>query len=166
MDRETFIKELKQVLTSQTYVKPFKKKGLEDTYKLHMMLAKPEDMPEMPNGENDIHICIEECSELIKSLTKILRGQGDSINLLEEMADVQVCIDMMKVIFNISYRDFQAACYVKQNRLNKIVTEKVLNEIHGKDGRVLSLEDIFKNEKCIYTEKYDVSKAVDEIIEE
>ena len=37
-------------------------------------------------------VCMEECAELIQAISKMKRGQSRRDNLLEEMADVLICI--------------------------------------------------------------------------
>lgn len=46
-----------------------------------------------------IIIAMEECSELIKELSKTLRGGCNVDNISEEIADVQIMIEQLKVIF-------------------------------------------------------------------
>ena len=41
---------------------------------------------------------VEECSELIKALCKLPRG-GSVADVVEEIADVQIMLDQMKIIF-------------------------------------------------------------------
>lgn len=47
-----------------------------------------------------IIVAIEECSELIKELSKTLRQKCDIDNISEEMADVQIMLEQLKIIFN------------------------------------------------------------------
>lgn len=63
-------------------------------------------------------ISIEECSELQKELTKILRtdSEGDKINLTEEMADVYICILMLQITYGISNEEFEAMFRKKLDR--------------------------------------------------
>lgn len=51
--------------------------------------------------ENKV-ICIEELSELQKEITKLMRGFKSTQNLIEEMADVTIVLEMMKLIFDVS----------------------------------------------------------------
>lgn len=46
-------------------------------------------------------ISIEECSELQKEITKIIRKKGDLTNLAEEIADVEIMLEQLKLIFTI-----------------------------------------------------------------
>jgi len=61
-------------------------------------------------------LCIhtEECAELIQAISKIIRCRDDidklnacKEHLKEEMADVIVCINQLKIIFDISDEDIE-----------------------------------------------------------
>ena len=45
-----------------------------------------------------IDMCIEECSELIQALCKYKRGKPD--NICEEIADCEILLEQMKLLFN------------------------------------------------------------------
>ena len=48
-------------------------------------------------------VCMEECSELIQAISKCLRGKPDATdNLAEEMADVTICLYMLKGMYGIT----------------------------------------------------------------
>ena len=51
--------------------------------------------------EKQIIVAIEELSELQKALCKYLRNGELTYNLLEEMADVYIMLEQLKIIFNI-----------------------------------------------------------------
>lgn len=71
------------------------------------------------NPTNILVIPIEEMAELTKELSKILRKkktETDNIGLLEELADVQICIDNLRTYFNISDDDFNRICDIKLER--------------------------------------------------
>lgn len=46
-------------------------------------------------------VCMEECAELIQAISKEKRGKIDRDNMTEEIADVLICIEMLKQIYNI-----------------------------------------------------------------
>lgn len=51
------------------------------------------------NGKEVISVvAIEECSELQKEITKMMRERGNKMNLLEEMADVYICLAELRSI--------------------------------------------------------------------
>lgn len=62
-------------------------------------------------------VCMEECSELVQAISKELRGKSDTNHLAEEMADVLICITMLKQMYSISDEDIQDWITVKQNRI-------------------------------------------------
>ena len=64
---------------------------------------------------------MEELSELQKEISKELRGKGDKVNVLEELADVQIVIYYVKKILGISNEDIEKAISVKIDRLASIV---------------------------------------------
>jgi hypothetical protein len=45
-------------------------------------------------------VCIEELAELTKELTKHLRDKGSASHTLEEIADVEVTLAQLKLMFN------------------------------------------------------------------
>lgn len=46
-------------------------------------------------------ICMEEMAELQQQISKYLRGCGDRLCLLEEMADVYICLKYLEKVFEI-----------------------------------------------------------------
>ena len=76
---------------------------------------------DMIKGFRNIIIILEELGELNKELTKALRNKEDKIGIIEETADVLICIEYIKKIFNITEREINSAIYVKANELkNKL----------------------------------------------
>ena len=71
-------------------------------------------------------IPIEEMAELTQHLSKVIRGKetSKSIGLLEELVDVQICIDNLKINFGIDEETFKYAMDVKLERSS----EKIKNE--------------------------------------
>ena len=52
-------------------------------------------------GDKQVVVAIEELSELQKELCKYLRGKLDGCNLVEEIADVQIMLEQMIILFGI-----------------------------------------------------------------
>ena len=50
--------------------------------------------------ESQIDMCIEEMSELIKELLKFKRGKDNLDHICEEIADVEITVGQMKLIFD------------------------------------------------------------------
>lgn len=58
-------------------------------------------------------ICLEELSELQKEITKHLRGKVNMHNLVEEMADVYICL-----------KSLQSGLFISDREINEAITEK------------------------------------------
>lgn len=69
-------------------------------------------------------IAMEECGELIQSISKMLRFESTSSktndkykeNLVEEIADVSICLERLKLIHNIGDEDIQKWINKKEKR--------------------------------------------------
>lgn len=77
-----------------------------------------------PRGHRNLIITMEELSELQKEVSKELRGKGDRVSILEEIADVEVCMMYLKELLHISEDDIERAVHVKLERLENILREK------------------------------------------
>ena len=72
------------------------------------------------NGLNEVmNLVIEECSELIKELTKAHRGMGDVSNIEEEIADVLLVIYQLKYLLGTSDEDIKRIVEEKIERTMK-----------------------------------------------
>lgn len=74
---------------------------------------------------NQIIVAIEEMSELIKALCKLLRGKPDCENIAEEMADAGIMLDQLSIME-------QNADRVRKRRNEKVRRLKV--RVMGKGG--------------------------------
>lgn len=70
--------------------------------------------------DKQIVVAIEELSELQKELCKYLRGKATIENIYEEVADVEIIVEQLKLFFNLS-----------NNKLGNIKTYK-LNRTQSK----------------------------------
>ena len=61
-------------------------------------------------------ICMEELAELQKEISKQLRNKGDSYGLLEELADVYICLEMLKKMFSYTDNEIARAVKIKLDR--------------------------------------------------
>ena len=61
-------------------------------------------------------VCMEECAELIQAISKMKRGKDNRNNLIEEVADVMICIEILKQVYGISDNEIQNYVCKKQNR--------------------------------------------------
>lgn len=58
-------------------------------------------------------VCMKECAELIQAISKEKRGKIDRDNMTEEIADVLICIEMLKQMHMIS-----------EDKINKWIEKK------------------------------------------
>ena len=65
---------------------------------------------------NQITKAIEEMSELQKELCKVLIGEMDLLNIVEELADVEIMLEQLNLMFNSR----AAIERVKEKKLNKL----------------------------------------------
>ena len=61
-------------------------------------------------------VCMEECAELIQAISKAKRGKIDRDNMIEEIADVLICIEMLKQMYMISDEKINKWIEKKQER--------------------------------------------------
>ena len=66
--------------------------------------------------ESQLIVAIEELSELIKELTKHLRGENNVDHISEEMADVLIMLEQLHIIFGNSI----AVKYWKRKKLQRL----------------------------------------------
>lgn len=64
----------------------------------------------------DLLTTVEECSELIQAISKMKRGKDNRDNLIEEMADVMICMDILKQVYGVSDSEIQNYVCKKQDR--------------------------------------------------
>ena len=112
MNREEFISELSK---RPTY--------FEINYERYVNIM---GMSIVTDGKaKKLQISQEECAELIQAISKKLRGiSKDNTDILEELADVKICLDMIAAICTFTASDIQRAIDVKiereQKRLNSL----------------------------------------------
>ena len=71
-------------------------------------------------------VSMEELAELTQQISKQLRGKGDKNHLTEEMADVVICLDMLKRIYNIDTEQLEDEIWRKLARTEeRIAAEKL-----------------------------------------
>lgn len=68
--------------------------------------------------EHQLIICMEEMAELTKELTKNLRGRCNLQDISEEVADVEIMLEQVKVIFDLK-EEVSEAKEAKLLRLQK-----------------------------------------------
>lgn len=75
--------------------------------------------------EHQVMIAIEEMSELVKELSKEYRGYENIEAIIEEMADVYICLEQLQIIFGISDSDLDTEIDKKMNRNMKRMIEEL-----------------------------------------
>ena len=112
MNREIFIQQFKTVSDE------IDNKWIFDVLKTSIDANLPDGNP---RGHRNLIIVMEELSELSKEISKELRGKGDNINILEELADVQLGIYYIQEICNINNEDLHKAMNIKMKRLEDVL---------------------------------------------
>ena len=67
-------------------------------------------------GDKQIIIAIEELSELQKELCKSLRNNYNYGNIVEEIADVEIMLEQMKIYFEINENEIEGMKKLKIER--------------------------------------------------
>lgn len=82
------------------------------------------------NSDRQLLIAMEELAELSQEISKFLRGKGDRIGLLEELADVSIVLRHTKRILHITEEELNKAMCVKLDEaLDKIGPTKHSNTV-------------------------------------
>lgn len=68
-------------------------------------------------------IAMEELSELQKEISKCIRDKGNKVALIEEMADVLIMIEQLKLIHNITEDDLDKEICIKLARTNERIKQ-------------------------------------------
>lgn len=74
-------------------------------------------------GDRQVIKAVEELSELAKELCKGLNGHGDIHNIIEEIADVIIMLEQMKIYFDISQAEIEE---IKKKKIER-TRERLLN---------------------------------------
>lgn len=64
-------------------------------------------------------VAIEEMSELTKELVKFMRGEHNTDAIAEEIADVEIMLCQMKIIYDIKDEDVEKLMVIKLKRLKE-----------------------------------------------
>ena len=71
-------------------------------------------------GKNaQLGMCIEEMSELTKEICKSKRGKDNKEEIIEEMADVYIMLEQLKIIFSIEQYEIDDIARIKLLRLEE-----------------------------------------------
>ena len=85
-------------------------------------------------------VCMEECAELIQAISKQKRGKSDKDHLAEEMADVIICIEILKQIYNITEDEIYSWVITKQERIIRRI-EKDTQSTYTNAERIRNMSD-------------------------
>lgn len=75
--------------------------------------------------ETQTFVAVEELSELIKELSKYMRGNRNRSQIMEEMADVYIVLAEQRVIHDISLGEVLAVMEIKLERMKERMHESV-----------------------------------------
>ena len=89
--------------------------------------------------ENQSNQLIEECAELIQAVNKYRRASGKGqktstefkiafMNIIEEVADVEVMLEQIKYLLNISEEQIEAIKHYKQIRTETRMSQQMQGE--------------------------------------
>ena len=71
------------------------------------------------NGSRQLYILSEEMSELNQCVMKALRGKTDKLHTIEELADVTIALEYLKLVLDISEDEVNKAVNVKLDRIER-----------------------------------------------
>lgn len=126
MDREKFVEELHKMDPDYNpgYVK--KPTEIDDVMQACIDHAKNNYMQD--NNMYQLAVVIEEMAELTQELTKMLRGRDNRTGVIEELADVQLCVWVTMKMLGITDKEINQAIQVKSDRQrNKKCKKKSTN---------------------------------------
>ena len=109
MDRKKFLEEINKANNT-----------VDDKYFNDVLSKCLKPLSLNKDGTYNLVVCMEELAELQKEISKCLRGERDSVGLLEELADAYLSIKCVQTVCNISDDDFYRAVNVKLNRQNNL----------------------------------------------
>ena len=70
--------------------------------------------------------CMEEMAELTKELSKNLRGQDNAAHIAEEIADVEIMLEQLKLMFSIR-DEVTKQRTVKLQRLDNRISQSLIH---------------------------------------
>ena len=135
MDRNKFVKGMLEVLhfskdENMNNIKTIKKWNNLSDEKCHSEM----------NGETLVNmVAIGELAELQEVLTKEYRGEAGHYDILEEIADVYIVLEELKMAYGISGYEIEKAIAIKTNRclartVNNPIEEVIRLRKGGNDG--------------------------------
>lgn len=120
MDREKFKKRMDYMLKTGNDVLTLEEQS--EIIKQSIEYLDNKKGKQNLRGYHNIVIVVEELSELTKELTKALRDKQDLNGIIEELADVLICIDYVKEVFDVTDKELEYARSIKMNELKDKLT--------------------------------------------
>lgn len=91
----------------------------------------------LKGGRTQEIIWVEELGELQHEITKSLRGMPNKTHLVEEFADVLICLEQLKIKYNISDEQLQEWIDYKYNRnCRRLEQENDMNDDEKKSNYI------------------------------
>lgn len=112
----------------------------------------------LKNGRVQEIVWVEELGELQHEITKALRGMLSKTHLVEEFADVLICLEQLKIKYNISDEQLQEWIDYKYIRNCKRLEQEEVNitfNIDEFEKCASYLNNCIKNGITIKNPKYD-----------
>lgn len=81
------------------------------------------NMIEKFGNEHQINIFTEECAEVLFAISKHRRGLAGVNSVVEELVDVQIMINQLKLIYDPNGTEFPPIYKYKINRIKKLLEE-------------------------------------------
>lgn len=79
--------------------------------------------------DKQLDVVIEEMSELTKEICKFKRGHDNHQKIVEEIADVEIMLEQLKMICDVKCSELEGVKYQKTERLaERLNSEKTENE--------------------------------------
>lgn len=95
-------------------------------------------------------VCMEECAELIQAISKEKRGKSAKYHLAEEMADVIICIEMLKQIYNITEDEIYSWIINKQER----TIERIKKDTQSTETNAERIRNMTDDELAVFLTKF------------
>lgn len=114
MERNEFLNEMMKLFHDES--KQLSKEEINSIIQESINAMKDRSIKD---GCYNLVIVMEELAELSQAISKVLRGKEDRTNLIEELADVSICIEYIKSICDIKQDTLDRAISVKAKRLQE-----------------------------------------------
>ena len=91
----------------------------EEMMKIGEMMAIFEKAIETYGADLQKQVAIEEMAELTKEICKDFRGKGDREHIIEEIADVDIMLQQLMIMYDINATEFSETRVSKIRRLEE-----------------------------------------------